>query len=420
MLGLPHVTASGVGVIIGAGIYILIGPATERAGGLVWLSLLVASLLCALTAFSYMELTSMFPKAGSEHEFARQVFPEWVSFTTGWAMAVALIVASAAVALGFGRYLSEFVSLDARLGAMFLLSMVAVVAMSGMRQAKWLVLVLSGIQVGGLLFVVAVGAHHIGDVDLLSGNGVSGVFSGASVIFFAYIGFDEVITLAEETHDPRRTVPIALLLALAISTALYVLVAVVATSVLGAASLAAAEQPLTSVMREAIGSPAARVVGAVALATTANTTLLASTAASRMIYSMGSAGQLPVRWSRVHNRSSPRLAAGTVLIGSAGLALFGGLSVLAEAANALVYVMFFVVNTVVIILRVRRPDASRPFRVAGAVGPVPVVPVLGIASTLLMSFQLERTPLMIAVGLLVAGVLLHVAGQRFSRWPATQ
>ncbi len=420
MLGLPHVTASGVGVIIGAGIYILIGPATERAGGLVWLSLLVASLLCALTAFSYMELTSMFPKAGSEHEFARQVFPEWVSFTTGWAMAVALIVASAAVALGFGRYLSEFVSLDARLGAMFLLSMVAVVAMSGMRQAKWLVLVLSGIQVGGLLFVVAVGAHHIGDVDLLSGNGVSGVFSGASVIFFAYIGFDEVITLAEETHDPRRTVPIALLLALAISTALYVLVAVVATSVLGAASLAAAEQPLTSVMREAIGSPAARVVGAVALATTANTTLLASTAASRMIYSMGSAGQLPVRWSRVHNRSSPRLAAGTVLIGSAGLALFGGLSVLAEAANALVYVMFLVVNTVVIILRVRRPDASRPFRVAGAVGPVPVVPVLGIASTLLMSFQLERTPLMIAVGLLVAGVLLHVAGQRFSRRPATQ
>lgn len=420
MLGLPHVTASGVGVIIGAGIYILIGPATERAGGLVWLSLLVASLLCALTAFSYMELTSMFPKAGSEHEFARQVFPEWVSFTTGWAMAVALIVASAAVALGFGRYLSEFVSLDARLGAMFLLSMVAVVAMSGMRQAKWLVLVLSGIQVGGLLFVVAVGAHHIGDVDLLSGNGVSGVFSGASVIFFAYIGFDEVITLAEETHDPRRTVPIALLLALAISTALYVLVAVVATSVLGAASLAAAEQPLTSVMREAIGSPAARVVGAVALATTANTTLLASTAASRMIYSMGSAGQLPVRWSRVHNRSSPRLAAGTVLIGSAGLALFGGLSVLAEAANALVYVMFLVVNTVVIVLRVRRPDTDRPFRVAGAIGPVPVVPVLGIASTLLMSFQLERTPLMIAVGLLVAGVLLHVAGQRFSRRPATQ
>lgn len=407
-------TASGVGVIIGAGIYILIGPATAQAGALVWASLLVASLLCALTAFSYMELGSMFPKAGSEHEFARQVFPEWVSFTTGWAMAVALVVASAAVSLGFGRYLNEFVDVDPRIGSAALLCLVAVVAMSGMRQAKWLILALSGIQVGGLLFVIAVGAHHVGDINLLRGNGVSGVFGGASVIFFAYIGFDEVITLAEETHDPRRTVPVALLLALAISTALYVLVAVVATSVLGPVALSLSEQPLTAVMREAIGTPAARIVGGVALATTANTTLLASTAAARMLYSMGNTGQLPGRWARVHKRSSPRLATGTVLVGACVLAMVGGLAVLAEAANALVYVMFFVVNTVVIILRLRQPLAERPFKVAGTIGRVPVVPVLGIASTVLMSFRLERTPLLLALALLAVGVLLHVAGQRFS------
>ena len=414
MLGLTHVTASGIGVIIGAGIYVLIGPATERAGALVWLSLIVASALCALTAFSYMELSSMFPRAGSEHEFARQVFPDWVAFTTGWAMAVALVVASAAVSLGFGRYLSEFVSLDARIGAIVLLGFVALISMTGMQQARWLVLFLSSIQVAGLLFVVAVGAHHVGDVDLTTGNGTAGVLGGASVIFFAYIGFDEVITLAEETHAPHRTVPAALLLALAISTALYVLVAVVATSVLGASALADSAQPLTSVMREAIGSPAARIVGGLALATTANTTLLASTAASRMLYSMGNTGQLPGRWARVHNRSSPRLATGTVLAGAACLALVGGLPVLAEAANALVYVMFLVVNVVVIILRVRRPDAERPFRVAGSLGGIPVVPVLGIVSTLVMSVQLERGPVMVAAGLLLLGVLLHIAGRQIS------
>lgn len=379
-----------------------------------WVSLIVASLLCALTAFSYMELTSMFPRAGSEHEFARQVFPEWVSFTTGWAMAVALVVAAAAVSLGFGRYLDEFVNVDPRVGALVLLCLVSGVAMSGMRQAKWLILVLSGIQVGGLLFVVAVGAHHIGDVNLLRGNGVSGVFGGASVIFFAYIGFDEVITLAEETHDPRRTVPVALLLALAISTVLYVMVAVVATSVLGPVALATSDQPLTAVMREAIGTPAARVVGGVALATTANTTLLASTAAARMLYSMGNAGQLPGRWARVHERSSPRVATATVLVGAAALASAGGLALLAEAANALVYVMFFVVNTVVIILRFRQPLVARPFKVAWSVGRVPVVPVLGIASTLLMSLQLERTPVLLALALLVVGVMLHLTGQRVS------
>lgn len=413
-------TASGIGVIIGAGIYILIGPATERAGGLVWVSLLVASLLCALTAFSYMELTSMFPKAGSEHEFARQVFPEWVSFTTGWAMAIALVVASAAVSLGFGRYLGEFVDIEPRVGSLILLCLVAIVSLSGMRQARWLILVLSGIQVGGLLFVVAVGSHHIGDVNLFQGNGVSGVFSGASVIFFAYIGFDEVVTLAEETHDPKRTVPIALLLALAISTVLYVMVAMVATSVLGPSTLATSDQPLTAVMREAIGTSAARIVGGIALATTANTTLLASTAASRMLYSMADTGQLPGRWAQVHRRRSPRLATSTVVVGAVLLAMIGGLSVLAEAANALVYVMFFVVNTVVIILRIKQPFLARPFKVAGNIGNIPVVPVLGIVSTVLMSFQLESTPIFLALGLLVFGVALHIAGQHFSHKPAPQ
>lgn len=410
-----HVTASGVGVIIGAGIYILIGPATERAGGLVWASLLLSAILCALTAFSYMELTSMFPRAGSEHEFARQVFPDWVAFTTGWAMAVALVVASGAVSLGFGRYLSEFVSLDFRIGALILLGIVALISTSGMQHAKWLVLALSGVQIGGLLFLIVVGAHHVGDVNLTSGNGINGVLGGASVIFFAYIGFDEVITLAEETRDPHRTVPRALMLALTISTVLYIMVAVVSVSVLGPIVLASAEQPLTAVMREAIGNNAASVIGAIALATTANTTLLASTAASRMIYSMGNTGQLPGRWARVHERRSPRLATGVVIISAAILSLIGGLSLLAEAANALVYVMFLVVNVVVILLRLQRPDAPRPFKIAGNVKSVPVIPILGIISTLAMSFQLQLQPLLVAIGLLGLGVLLHILGQYFSR-----
>ncbi len=403
-----------MGIIIGAGIYILIGPATERAGSLVWLSFIVASLLCALTAFSYMELTSMFPKAGSEHEFARQVFPDWVSFTTGWSMAVALIVAAAAVSLGFGRYLSEFINTDPRIGATILLSLVALATFSGMREAKWLVLVLSGIQVGGLLLVVLVGAHHIGDVNLTTGNGISGVFSGASIIFFAFIGFDEVISLAEETHTPHRTVPRALLLALGISTVVYVLVAVVAVSVLGPTSLASSEQPLTAVMREAMGSSAATVIGGIALATTANTTLLASTAASRMLYSMGNAGQLPGQWAKVHERRSPRLSAAVVVAASFVLAMFGGLTVLAEAANAMVYVMFLVVNVVAITLRLQQPERERPFRMAGSIAGVPILPVLGIIATVAMSAQLEPIPVAVAALLITSGFILHVTRAHFS------
>jgi amino acid transporter len=204
------------------------------------------------------------------------------------------------------------------------------------------------------------------------------------------------------------------MLALAISTVLYVLVAVVSVSVLGATALSLAQQPLTAVMREAIGDNAANVIGAIALATTANTTLLASTAASRMIYSMGNTGQLPGRWAKVHERRSPRLATGVVIVSAALLSLVGGLSLLAEAANALVYVMFLVVNVVVILLRIQRPEALRPFKIAGTVKQVPVLPMLGIASTLAMSFQLQLQPLLVALALLGIGVILHMAGQHFS------
>lgn len=406
-LGLTHVTASGVGVIIGAGIYILIGPATQRAGGLVWVSMLLASVLCALTAFSYMELTSMFPKAGSEHEFARQVFPNWVSFTTGWGMAVALVVAAAAVSLGFARYLHEFVNINEHFASILLLLLVGALSITGMQHARWLVVALSVIQVGGLLGVVIVGAHHIGDVSLTSGHGFGGVLSGASIIFFAYIGFDEVITLAEETKDPHRTVPRALMLALAISTVLYVLVAIVAVSVLGATGLALSTHPLTDVMRESIGGASVKIIGAVALATTANTTLLASTAAARMIYSMGDTGVISSRWAAVHKKRTPRAATYAVAFAACILSLLGGLEILAEATNALVYLMFLIVNIVVIILRQRQPETPRPFRVSFAIGLIPVVPCLGIIATLALSLQLEMRPLLVAVGLLFAGLALY-------------
>lgn len=420
VLGLSHVTASGIGVIIGAGIYILIGPATAEAGGLVWLSMILASGLCALTAFSYMELTSMFPSAGSEHEFARQVFPRWVSFVTGWGMALALIVASAAVSLGFARYTREFIDLNEHVISLSLLAFVCVISLSGMGSAKWLVIGLSIVQVSGLVAVAVVGAHHVGDVSLTTGNGTAGVLGGAAVIFFAYIGFDEVITLAEETKDPHRTVPRALMLALGVSTVLYVIVSVVAVSVLGADVLAASQHPLTDVMREALGGVSVKVIAAVALATTANTTLLASTAASRMIYSMGDTGGLPARWGRVHERQSPRMATVAVVGAAAVLSMLGGLQLLASATNALVYVMFLVVNVVVIILRKRRPEIPRPFRIAFSIGWLPVIPCLGIVATLTMSVQLEGKPVVVALALLAMGAVVYAIGQAVSARRATQ
>ena len=408
VLGLRHLTASGVGVIIGAGIYVLLGPATQASSSLVWASFLVAGLLSAITAFSYMELASMFPSAGSEHEFARQVFPRWVSFSTGWAMTLALIVAASTVSLGFARYLQIFVDVDVRFGALMMLIAVSFIAISGMKRASWLIIALSSIQVGGLLLVIILGADHVGDVNLLQGKGISGVIAGSALIFFAFIGFDEVITLSEETIDANRTVPCALLLSLAISTVLYVFVAIVSVSVLGPERLSLSNQPLTDVVRDAVGGGAVNVVAVIALVTTFNTTLLVVTAASRMMYGMASKGDLPAWLSTLRNHQSPRNSVVVSLCLSSALLLVGDIHELAASTDALIYLMFVMVNVIVIILRVQRPNETRPFRIPGDVGKVPVMPILGLLVTVVMASQLEIRSVALAAGLTAIGPVLFL------------
>lgn len=171
VLGLLPVTVSGVGIIIGAGIYVLLGAATAEAGATVWLAFLLAGLVSALTALSYAELSAMFPTAGGEYAYARHALPPPLPFLVGWLMATGLVLAAAAL------------------------------------------------------------------------------------VFFAFIGFDEVTTLAEETRDPTTTIPRALLLALGLSTALYVGVALAAVSVLGPAALAASPRPLADVFAHVFGWP---------------------------------------------------------------------------------------------------------------------------------------------------------------------
>jgi len=295
VLGLVEVTAGGVGIIIGAGIYVLIGEATALAGPGVWMAFVMAAVLSALTALSYVELASMFPSAAAEYEYARHAFPPWVAFLVGWGMIAGLIVAAVAIALGFARYLSLFAAVDQRLGAAGLICLVSLVAASGIKRSARLTVALSCVQVGGLLLVVAIGIPHFGQQQLLTITSVPGVIGAAALVFFAYIGFDEVITLAEETRDPTRTVPVALLLALGISSALYVAVAAASVSVLGQQALGASERPLANVVGHVLGDVSGNLMAAVAMVATTNTTLLVVTAASRLIYGMASQGSLP-RW----------------------------------------------------------------------------------------------------------------------------
>jgi APA family basic amino acid/polyamine antiporter len=404
-----------VGIIIGAGIYVLLGTATQQAGAAVWLAFLVAGTLSAFTALSYAELAAMFPNAGAEYDYTRRVAPPWVAFLIGWLMILGLIVAAATVSLGFGRYVTYFVDVSPRLSGFALLALVTAVALSGIQQSARLTVALSLIQVGGLLCIVAIGVPHVGEQNLLEGGSAAGVMSAAALVFFAFVGFDEVITLAEETTDPVRTVPRALLAALAISTALYAGVAIAAVSVLGPAALADSRQPLADVMAVAIGSRGATVMAVVALVATTNTTLMCVTAASRLQYGMAATGALPARLTQLNRRGAPWIALGLSAVIAGGFAAIDDLSLIAGVTDASIYLVFVAVNLTVILLRFRQPRRRRPFRVPWAIARVPVPPILALAAIAVLLPSLHIDALAIGAGVIVVGIGVYFVLRRVPR-----
>ena len=399
-----QVTATGVGIVIGAGIYVLVGEAAKDAGNGVWISFGVAALLSALTAMTYAELTSMFPSAGAEYEYGRHAFNEFFGFIAGWMMVVAYVVAAAAVSIGFAHYLQRFIDIDLRVGAIGLLVVLTVIVTAGVQRSLWLSIALAALQVGGLLLVIASGAPHIGSRSLVEGASATGVLSGAALVFFAFIGFDDIATLSEETHDAARVMPRALLATLLISGTLYILVGISAVSLVGGDALAASDRPLALVIEDDWGNRAAGIIAGLAIAATINTTLLLLTASSRIMFGMARQGAMPRALAHVGKRGqAPYLAAIVSLVFAALFAAIGNIGLVASVTDFSVYAIFLMMNASVIALRFRMPDAPRSMRTPFNIGRVPLLPIAAIATIVLMLAFLDRNAWFFGAGALVAG-----------------
>lgn len=407
-LHLWQLTATGIGIVVGAGIYVLIGDATREAGPAVWLSFAIAALLAGLTALTYCELAGMYPSAGVEFTWTARAFNPFAGFLAGWMMAAAYVVAAAAVSLGFAQYLRQFVNVDERISAVALLVALTLVVISGVQRSIWLTVLLVALQIGGLVIVVIAGAPHIGDRSLYSDATIGGVFSGAALVFFAFIGFDDIATLSEETRDAATTVPRALLLTLLISGGLYVLVGVSAVSVIDPAVLGAAERPLALVVAHDWGNRASDALAYIALAATANTTLLVLTAASRLVYAMAREQRLPPLLATVGRRgNAPYLAAIATCAVAIPFALSGGLDLVASVTDFAVYSTFIAVNLSVIALRRREPETARPFRIPASIGWVPAFPVAALSVAVVMVGFLRQESLLLGAAALALGAMAY-------------
>ena len=413
-LGLWEVTLSGVGIILGAGIYALIGEAAGLAGNAVWMAFALSAMVALLTGLSYAELSSMFPKASAEYEYTAQAFGRRLAFVIGWLIIFSGSIGAATVALGFAGYFSALTGASRIPSALILVVILSGIIFVGIKQSTWVAIVFTLIEALGLVIIIIIGIPYLGSVDYLEMPfGFSGVFQASALIFFAFIGFEEIVKLSEEARDPERTVPKALILAITVSIILYVLVALSSVSVLGWQELSRSDAPFADIANAAFGKSAFFILSVMALFATTNTVLLMLLAASRIVYGMAGASSLPEFLGKVHPTTrTPWIAILASMILCMGFVLLGDIALVANVNNFTVFVTFITINAALMLLRYRKPEISRPFKVPLAIGRLPLLPFLGIILNAFMLIQLTSEVMIIGIGLTVIGILVALATDR--------
>jgi APA family basic amino acid/polyamine antiporter len=443
-IGPVSLTALGVAAVVGAGIFVTTGvAASQYAGPAVVISFLIAGFAAAATSVCYAEMAAMIPAAGSTYSYAFATFGSFLAWIIGWDLLLEYLFGASTVAVGWSGY---FVSLLGSIGitvphdlaaapfgedagivnlpaALVVLAMCGLLGF-GMRESARANNALVALKLTVLVAFILIGAWFIKDANwspFVPANegafgefGWSGVLRAAGVVFFAYIGFDAVSTAAAETRDPKRTVPLGLLATVAISTGLYVAIATVMTGMASYRDLNVAD-PLSAAIRAA--GPSLdwfeSILSLSAVVGLAATVMVVFYGQTRILMRMASDGLLPAWLGRVSG--THRTPVGATAACAVGGALVAGL-VPIDALTNLVSIgtlfAFVIVSSAVVVLRRRRPDLERPFRVPA----LPLVAGIAITSSLALIAMLPAATWVRLVVWLLIGLAIYLSwGRRNSR-----
>jgi amino acid transporter len=418
-IGLFFLVVYGVGDIVGSGIYGTIGVAAGAMGNAVWLAFVAAMVAAMLTGLTYASISSRYPRAaGAAYVTHRAFRSPLLSYVVGLAVMVSGLTSIGTASNVFAQNLSRLVGgappwvlIVAFLGLLTFLNI------WGIRESMWANLLCTAIEVGGLIFIVAIGAKYWGGVDYLetpraadghAGLGLSMLLSGAVLTFYSFVGFEDMINVSEEVKDPERNMPRGLVIAVAVATVLYLAVSVTAVSVVPAARLARPElgAPLVQITQRATPWRSPWVFGVITLFAVANTALLNYVMGSRLAYGMARQGLLPRFLGAVHpRRRTPHRAILALLLVALALALTGNIATLARSTALLLLTVFAVINLALLVLKTRRDEPPGRFEV-----PWPV-PAGGILVCGIMIAHARRGELTVA-GILLAVILGLYALQR--------
>ncbi len=363
-LGVGLMALYGVGVMIGAGIYVLVGAVAGEAGPYAPFTFVLAGLIAAISAASFAELSARIPESAGEAAYMREAFgASWLANGVGLAVAAVGIVSAAAVLKGGVGYLLGLVDAPREALEIGIGLLLGAAAAWGVVESLSIAAIFTLVEIVGLLVVS--GAGLAGDwalpvQELVPGLGAApfeaaGIVGALMLAFFAFIGFEDMVNMAEETREPHKTMPRAILLAMAVTAALYAMVSAATVLSVGPERLAASDRPLAMVFEAATGrSPA--FIGAIAVAATLNGVLAQIIMAARVLYGLG-ARSAAFAWARALHpvRRTPTRATALATICVIGLALAAPLAVLAEATSAILLVIFTMVNAALVALKLRGP-----------------------------------------------------------------
>jgi amino acid transporter len=428
-MGLFALVVYGVGDMLGAGVYALIGKVAGYMGNAVWLAYLIAMVAAALTALSYASLGSRYPRAGGSAYYAHHAFAQpFLSYLIGFAVIASGLTSIAAQSHAFARYCYGLVHVEVAPGTVpplsftyafaipFLIAM-TLVNLWGIKQSTWLNIICTIVEVSGLAIIIAVGVRYWGSVNYLEGppkhpetGAIIGgalklplVMSGAVLGFYAFIGFEDMSNVAEEVKDPQRTFPLGVVTAVAITSLIYMCVGITAVSVIPHATLATSGQPLVDVVRTAAPTFPTRVFSVIALFAITNTALLNYVMGSRLVFALARQGLVWRKLATIHPYTrTPHLAIFMLMVVLIGLLFAGGIQTLASATSSLLLFAFIVVNLSLIVVKFRAGEPRGSFD-------VPVfVPVLGTIVCAALILNAEARAAKIAFLIVVAVTLLYM------------
>jgi len=411
-IGLLALTFYGVGDILGAGVYGLIGKAAGEMGNGIWIGFVIGAIAATLTGLSYASLGSRYPRAGGCAYILHKAFKSpLLSYVVGLAVFFAGITSMATSSKAFAGYLVPLMPfLTSGVAVAIFILLISGIVLAGIRASMALNIVCTVIEVTGLLIVIFVGFKFIGSVNYLDmqtvTNATTGIhwdraLSGAVLTFYSFIGFEDMLNVSEEVKKPDVTIPKALLISVFISSSIYLILSLVAVSVIPASVLTKSTQPLVEVVKTAAPGFPTRIFSVISLFALFNTALLNFITGSRLIYGMARQELLPAFLSKVTRSGSPYMAIVTQIILFAALAMASNISHLAKATSAFLLISYILMNSALVKLKRSDPGGKGKFEIPS------IIPIAGALVCLGMLLNVTLTEVIIVTSLFVLASILY-------------